>query len=467
MKLQFRKRHSVLAIFVTVIALFVELGTRAEIVSVDDPVFGIGSITRDTVSGLEWLDLNLTTNKSVSEITSQLGSGGQFQGFRYATSAEVFDFFSHAGIPLIETRPFTVTGSPANIPTVPDLMAVWGITGSALLWPGSTLTHGFIADRPTPEVPVFYISELAYIPSIVLAYASPLATSGGTLSTFPEVGHALVRASGGPPADRDGDGVADSEDQCPDEPGLPAFNGCPDTDGDGIPDHLDACPSTPGDAAHNGCPIPPPQITCPQPKVVKGCNSSIGNLSYSAVPVTISLQQLKTEGGDASGECGIANISYVDTKSGDCPEYTIQRLFVVTDNCGGSARCEQRIDIVRQNLIGTTPYDLAVVNLQYTPIFSGTSRGRWDLTARAFLKNFGPGSSRANQLRFELIDSHGKKAEKGSAFLSTIAALETRQVDLTWLIIEPGTYSLRVTISEEKADTNLANDVREILVVLP
>ncbi len=56
-------------------------------------------------------------------------------------------------------------------------------------------------------------------------------------------------------ADRDGDGVPDLEDACPDVPGLPQFKGCPDTDGDGIPDNEDACPNEPGPKENQGCPI--------------------------------------------------------------------------------------------------------------------------------------------------------------------------------------------------------------------
>ncbi|MBS1934455.1 MAG: thrombospondin type 3 repeat-containing protein, partial [Bacteroidetes bacterium] len=56
--------------------------------------------------------------------------------------------------------------------------------------------------------------------------------------------------------DRDGDGVADDLDACPDVAGLAQFNGCPDTDGDGIPDKDDKCPNVKGLAKYNGCPIP-------------------------------------------------------------------------------------------------------------------------------------------------------------------------------------------------------------------
>lgn len=70
-----------------------------------------------------------------------------------------------------------------------------------------------------------------------------------------------------PEADRDGDGIADAEDACPDQAGELSSeadkNGCPvsDRDGDGILDHLDACPNERGvrssDMAANGCPVGP------------------------------------------------------------------------------------------------------------------------------------------------------------------------------------------------------------------
>ena len=56
--------------------------------------------------------------------------------------------------------------------------------------------------------------------------------------------------------DRDKDGIKDSEDACPDVPGLAQFQGCPDTDGDGVADKDDNCPEVAGPAENNGCPWP-------------------------------------------------------------------------------------------------------------------------------------------------------------------------------------------------------------------
>lgn len=66
------------------------------------------------------------------------------------------------------------------------------------------------------------------------------------------------------PPDRDKDGIPDKDDKCPDVPedkdGIDDADGCPedDVDGDGIPDVQDACPREPGqpskDPKQNGCP---------------------------------------------------------------------------------------------------------------------------------------------------------------------------------------------------------------------
>jgi len=62
-------------------------------------------------------------------------------------------------------------------------------------------------------------------------------------------------------ADRDGDGIPDVVDRCPDEPedydGFQDDDGCPDrdNDNDGVPDAEDRCPNTPGPPENAGCPI--------------------------------------------------------------------------------------------------------------------------------------------------------------------------------------------------------------------
>jgi OmpA-OmpF porin, OOP family len=69
------------------------------------------------------------------------------------------------------------------------------------------------------------------------------------------------------PGDRDGDGILDPDDECPDDPedldGFEDRDGCPedqDTDGDGLTDAIDTCIVEPEDADNyqdgDGCPEP-------------------------------------------------------------------------------------------------------------------------------------------------------------------------------------------------------------------
>jgi outer membrane protein OmpA-like peptidoglycan-associated protein len=61
--------------------------------------------------------------------------------------------------------------------------------------------------------------------------------------------------AGCPDPDVDHDGVPNRDDACPNEPGPADLDGCPDRDADTIPDREDRCPDEPGPAQNDGCPI--------------------------------------------------------------------------------------------------------------------------------------------------------------------------------------------------------------------
>ena len=84
--------------------------------------------------------------------------------------------------------------------------------------------------------------------------------------------------------DRDGDGVLDDDDRCPDTPGLASLKGCPDRDGDGIPDIDDKCPDVPGLARYQGCPIPDRDKDGINDEVDK-CPDVFGYARYQGCPI--------------------------------------------------------------------------------------------------------------------------------------------------------------------------------------
>jgi outer membrane protein OmpA-like peptidoglycan-associated protein len=107
-------------------------------------------------------------------------------------------------------------------------------------------------------------AHLGFGPGLSEGLGSPSARFVAGLAWFPDVEEPLQPE---PLADRDGDGVPDPLDVCPDVAGSAEGEGgrlgCPaplDSDGDGIGDDDDACPAELGeanvDATRNGCPAP-------------------------------------------------------------------------------------------------------------------------------------------------------------------------------------------------------------------
>lgn len=114
---------------------------------------------------------------------------------------------------------------------------------------------------------------------LVSAIGNPALRFVGSLSWAPLPAAQPQRK--GPVGDRDGDGVADDHDACPDVKGElqsdPAKDGCPipDKDHDDVPDVDDACPNDAGprspDPTKNGCPadadedgVPDSKDACPK-----------------------------------------------------------------------------------------------------------------------------------------------------------------------------------------------------------
>lgn len=105
--------------------------TRASILLVhDSSILGNGTtpqdgfnITRDTATGLDWLDLTLSTNRSFAAVTAQLGTGGNYQGFRVATDMEIGQLFLDVGAP-------STNGSGVSFNTAAEfLVSAVGTTG--------------------------------------------------------------------------------------------------------------------------------------------------------------------------------------------------------------------------------------------------------------------------------------------------------------------------------------------------
>lgn len=67
-------------------------------VSANAAILDLGNITRDTSTGLEWLDLTETVGRSHIDISQNLLPGEEFAGWRYATESEVQVLWQNFGL---------------------------------------------------------------------------------------------------------------------------------------------------------------------------------------------------------------------------------------------------------------------------------------------------------------------------------------------------------------------------------
>jgi len=102
--------------------LILSAQANAILLSVDFISSGDGLLTRDTDTGLEWLDLTATSNASINDV---LNGYGDFisSGFRYASIDELTTLYTNAEI-------VNLTGSfvPANWQGANQLISLMGMT---------------------------------------------------------------------------------------------------------------------------------------------------------------------------------------------------------------------------------------------------------------------------------------------------------------------------------------------------
>jgi hypothetical protein len=100
---------------------------RAVLVSSNDPFYGVGSITLDTNTGFQWLDLTKSTNLSINNI---LGGSGSFlaQGFQLATLSQVEAMYMSGGWDGVDNS--ASAGSVSHLAFVQLMHSLFGVTGS-------------------------------------------------------------------------------------------------------------------------------------------------------------------------------------------------------------------------------------------------------------------------------------------------------------------------------------------------
>jgi len=92
------KKSRLLGAVCALCSVLVTTHAYSALVQVDWKTPGDGLLTRDTDTGLEWLDTNQSRNWSYPDIINEFGAGGLFEGFRHATLDEVITLQSNAGL---------------------------------------------------------------------------------------------------------------------------------------------------------------------------------------------------------------------------------------------------------------------------------------------------------------------------------------------------------------------------------
>ena len=160
---------SSLALSFLAFSVFFSSPISAQVIEVDSVVFGPGTLTRDTVQGLDFLDLGDTFGRSLQDVSSQLGSGGEFEGFRYATVAEIDSLVSNYN-------------SPATPPGTPRLTALLDVATNLF---GSDFSTGLSADLgPFGGIQIVSISEGANPPNATPTIEAAVDRVSNTTGSF-------------------------------------------------------------------------------------------------------------------------------------------------------------------------------------------------------------------------------------------------------------------------------------------
>ena len=120
-----------------VLAVSASVSVSATLIS-ENSAYGPDTLTLDTSTNLEWLDLTLSTDLSINQVNALLGPGQQFAGFTLASNAQITTLFTDGG----ETPPVNFSQAASDLANVNNLINLLGMTFS-----GTTYgTFGFESD---------------------------------------------------------------------------------------------------------------------------------------------------------------------------------------------------------------------------------------------------------------------------------------------------------------------------------
>jgi len=95
---------------------------HAALIARDWQTVNDAAITYDSATGLEWLDITVTAGLSYNDVSMQLGTGGNYEGFTFAGQQQIIDLFSAVNLQEIPNAPSAEGGK------IQQLLSFWGVT---------------------------------------------------------------------------------------------------------------------------------------------------------------------------------------------------------------------------------------------------------------------------------------------------------------------------------------------------
>lgn len=134
----------------TLVALALGSSIRADVIDADGnpltPPGHHGAIL-DEATGLLWLDATETVGRSLADVQSELGAGGEFEGFDLASRNQIHELFDDAGLPITSPGPGWATdaGVRADVMAFVAIYGQMSVSGSQF---GMNLWHANTLDDP-------------------------------------------------------------------------------------------------------------------------------------------------------------------------------------------------------------------------------------------------------------------------------------------------------------------------------
>ena len=169
----------------------------AALIAASDSSF---SWTIDTATGLDWLDFDggpapSTNQRPYDEVAAELGTGGDYEGWRFAKPAELYTFILHVtGLPYLFAAPNTWSGQDGATDAVAALTGYTRQAGSL------DIVLGFVGDRYSDGVSYGGLFDYYPQPNQVSEYTIWIYPSGSIVDTsgvYEDLGSWLVRGDGG------------------------------------------------------------------------------------------------------------------------------------------------------------------------------------------------------------------------------------------------------------------------------